>query len=134
MWTLPRTGGDSKQINRSAANGQNSAPLFRPGSEVQLAGRGLLVLWGFRASYGMAGWARFPQRRPGPVPGNAVWTKPLARRTLTRYVIWQGNCDVAAHPTRSKVAVLRITKAIEYPLSNCPAKCGRLQIGRASCR
>jgi hypothetical protein len=34
---------------------------------------------------------------------------------LTRYVIWQGNCDVVAHTTRSNVAVLRITKAIEYP-------------------
>src|ERR1039457_5634463 len=55
-----------------------------------------------------------------------VWTKPLARRTLPRYVIWQGNCDVAAHTTRSNVAVLRITKAIEYPIRNCPAKPGRL--------
>jgi hypothetical protein len=55
-----------------------------------------------------------------------VRTKLLARRTLTRYVIWQGNCDVAAHTTRNNVAVLRITKAIEYPISNCPAKSWRL--------
>jgi hypothetical protein len=53
-------------------------------------------------------------------------TKPLARRTLTRYVIWQGNCDVAAHTARSNDAALRITKAIEYPLSNCPAESRRL--------
>src|ERR1035437_5164894 len=45
-----------------------------------------------------------------------VWTKPLARRTLTRYVIWQGNCDVVAHTTRCNVAVLRMTKAIEYSI------------------
>ena len=63
---------------------------------------------------------------PGAGKRYGVWTKPLARRTLTRYVIWQGNCNVATETIRSNVAVLRITKAIEYPLSNCPAKSGRL--------
>ena len=38
---------------------------------------GLLVLRGFRASYGMAGWSRFPQRRPGPLSGNAVFRPEL---------------------------------------------------------
>src|ERR1039458_6941697 len=49
-------------------------------------------------------------------------TKPLARRTLARYAVWQGNCDVAAQTTRRNVAAFRITNSIEYPLSNCPAK------------
>ena len=53
---------------------------------------------------------------------SGVRTKPLARRTLTRYVIWQANCDVAAQTTRSNLAVLRVTISIEYPISNCPAK------------
>jgi hypothetical protein len=43
-----------------------------------------------------------------------VWTKPLARRTLTLYVVWQGNCDVADRDPRSNIAALRITKAIEF--------------------
>jgi len=43
-------------------------------------------------------------------------SKPLARRTLPRYVIWQGNCDVAIQTTRSNVGVSRITISIKYPL------------------
>ena len=57
------------------------------------------------------------------IPGQGrVRTKPLARRTLARYAVWQGNCDVAAQTNRSNVAAFRITNSIEYPLSNCPAK------------
>jgi hypothetical protein len=50
----------------------------------------------------------------------------------SRGIIWQGNCYVAAHDScasyfwRSKIAVRRITFSIEYPISNCPAKSGRL--------
>jgi hypothetical protein len=49
-------------------------------------------------------------------------TKPLARRTLARGSIWQGNCDAIDHPLRSTVASFHNTNSIEYPISNCPAK------------
>src|ERR1035437_10560773 len=62
MWTLPQVGGDIKQIDRSAANGQNSAPPSGLGREVELAVRGLLVQWGFRNGYGTGG-------RPGAFNG-----------------------------------------------------------------
>jgi hypothetical protein len=48
-----------------------------------------------------------------------------AKRTLARDTIWQGNCDATDYPLRS-TASLPNTKSIEYPLSNCPAKSGRL--------
>jgi hypothetical protein len=48
------------------------------------------------------------------------------RRTLARDTIWQGNCDATNYPLRSNAASFRNTKSIEYPLSNCPAKSGRL--------
>jgi hypothetical protein len=65
-----------------------------------------------------------PPRLARPTSGYAVRTKPLARRTLARDSIWQGNCNAADHPSRSNIPLLRITFPIEYPISNCPAKSG----------
>ena len=51
----------------------------------------------------------------------------------SRDTLWQGNCDVRSlysrgnhKHVRSNSALLRITFAIEYPISTCPAKSGRL--------
>ena len=57
-------------------------------------------------------------------------TKPQAA-DASRDIIWQGTCHVAEKQLRNVSAgsnspPLRITISIEYPISNCPAKFGRL--------
>jgi hypothetical protein len=61
---------------------------------------------------------------------NEAVNEAAKRRTLARDTIWQGNCDVADQPCRSKFASLRITSPIEYPISNCPAKSGAASFKR----
>src|SRR2546422_2464264 len=39
----------------------------------------------------------------------------------TRGIVWQGNCDVAYHPSQNNFGGLR-SITIEYPISNYPAK------------
>ena len=57
-----------------------------------------------------------------------VRTKPQAA-DASRDIIWQGNCDVfdqqlCGHTASSNTVSSRNTIAIEYPISNCPAKFG----------
>ena len=67
----------------------------------------------------------------GRVPTGFVNTTPFERSrskaaALSRGNIWQGNCNATDHLLCSNAASFRNTKSIEYPLSNCPAKSGRL--------
>jgi hypothetical protein len=76
----------------------------------------------------------FPQPSLDPSIAEAYgrWTKPLARRTLPRGIIWQGNCHVgdelsaanddADQPASSTTSAFSSTNPIENPISNCPAK------------
>src|SRR6202171_358935 len=58
--------------------------------------------------------------------GYAVRTKPQTA-DASRGNIWQGNChavdkQLCRDPACSNLTSCRITIAIEYPISNCPAK------------
>ena len=52
----------------------------------------------------------------------------------SRDTIWQGNCAVAALQSRSNIAPIRNTIPIQYPISNCPAKKGFLQVAVSKAR
>ena len=52
----------------------------------------------------------------------------------SRDSIWQGNCDVADLQLRSNIAPIRNTIPIQYPISNCPAKKGFLQVAVSKAR
>jgi hypothetical protein len=52
----------------------------------------------------------------------------------SRDTIWQGNCDVADLQLRSNIAPIRNTIPIQYPISNCPAKKGFLQVAVSKAR
>ena len=52
----------------------------------------------------------------------------------SRDTIWQGNCDVADPQLRNNIAPIRNTIPIQYPISNCPAKKGFLQVAVSKAR
>jgi hypothetical protein len=63
-----------------------------------------------------------------------VRTMPQAA-DASRDMIWQGNCDVidstlCGHTASSNAVSSRITIAIEYPISTCPAKSGAASFSR----
>jgi hypothetical protein len=52
----------------------------------------------------------------------------------SRDTIWQGNCDVGHQQLCNNIAPIRNTIPIQYPISNCPAKKGFLQVAVSKAR
>ena len=52
----------------------------------------------------------------------------------SRGTIWQGNCEVGHQQLCNKIAPIRNTIPIQYPIGNCPPKKGFLQVAVSKAR